>query len=116
LWKLRFQEFPGETPQAFYLDERQKDIKKELADWIGKEREEAAMAASFFSLGREVFREVPCDRDYTKPPKGLRLHYDEWGQAQVLRGKYKQPILFATHFVPLVQRLPWMTRIRTVSV
>jgi hypothetical protein len=106
LWSFHFQEFPGETPHAFLLDESQMRLKKEVADWMGTKFKEAAVGAQVFPLEREVYREVPAERDYTVPPAGLMLHYDEWGRAQVARGKYREPILFASHFVPLVRQLP----------
>lgn len=112
IWNLRFQEFPEGPFETYHLDDPQKVLKKSLADWVGKQREEAAMAANFFTLGREIFRGVPPDRDYTKPPQGLRLHYEDWGRLKVQAGTYQQPLLFADHFVPLVERLPWMTEAR----
>jgi hypothetical protein len=106
IWKFQVQEFPGDTPEVFRLDAAQQRAKKEVADWMGGKLREAAIGAQVFPLEREVFREVPPDRDYAIPPPGLRLHYDDWGRLQVARGKYKDAILFATHFVPLVRQLP----------
>jgi hypothetical protein len=106
LWNLRFQEFPHGDFEIFYLTERETQLKKSLADWAGTQRTEAAMAKDFFSIEREVFRRVPSDRDYAKPPEGLRLHYDEWNEIQVQRGRHARPILFAKHFIPIVRQLP----------
>jgi hypothetical protein len=106
VWNLRFQEFPLGDFEIFQLSANETQVKKSLADWAGSQRTEAAMVKDFFSIEREVFRRVPCDRDYTKPPEGLRLHYDEWNELQAQRGKYAQPILFSKHFVPLVRQLP----------
>ena len=108
-WNLRFQEFPRGPFETFHLTPAEVECKQSLADWIGSQRVEADVAKSFFTLDKEVFRPVPSDRDYLSPPEGLRLHYDEWGRLQVQLGKYKQPILFADHFVPLVQQLPRLT-------
>jgi len=107
-WNLRFQEFPYGSFETIQLTDEEKSLKRSLADWLGTRRAEAAMAREFFSLAREVFRQVPPDRDYTKAPEGLRFHYDEWGQLQVQIGKYAEAILFAEHFVPLVRQLPWL--------
>jgi len=106
LWNLRFQEFPSGDFEIFHLTEGETRLKKSLADWAGTQRTEAAMVKGFFLIEREVYRRVPSDRDYTKPPEGLRLHYDEWNDLQVQRGKHAQPILFAKHFVPIVRQLP----------
>ena len=83
-------------------------MKQSIADWVMARRPEAAAAEKLFCVGREVFRPVPPDRDYTCLPEGLRRHYDEWGQLQVKLGKYKHVITFADHFVPLVRQLPWL--------
>jgi hypothetical protein len=106
LWKLRFQEFPSGSFETVRLTQAEVDLKKSLTQWAGKQRPEAAMAEQYFSLGREVFRPVPADRDYSVPPEGLRFHYDDWGRFQVIRGKYAKPILFADHYVPLIRNLP----------
>src|SRR5262249_583412 len=87
LWNLRFHEFPLGEFETFHLREEETRRKKSLADWAGTQRTEAAGVKDFFSLEREVFRRVPSDRDYTKPPQGLRLHYDEWNEFQVQCGK-----------------------------
>jgi hypothetical protein len=109
IWKFRIQEFPGDTPEVYIFDSDQESTKKEKVEWMSGKQREAAVGAQLLSLDREVFREVPSDRDYAIPPPGLRLHYDDWGKLQVARGKYQQPILFASHFVPLVRQLPLMT-------
>lgn len=108
-WKLRFQEFPDSSFESISLTQAELKIKQSLADWIGTRRMEAEMARPYFDLGKEIFRQVPADRDYSVPPEGLQRHYDEWGQIQVQLGKYAQPILFADHFVPLVQQLPQLS-------
>jgi hypothetical protein len=110
IWKFHIQEFPGDTdtPEVFLLDSDEQRAKKMIVDWTGGKLREAAVGSQVFPLEREMFREVPSNRDYTVPPPGLRLHYDDWGRMQVARGKYKEPILFATHFVPLVRQLPWL--------
>jgi hypothetical protein len=105
LWNLRFQEFPHGEFEVFRLTEEETRIKNSLADWAATQRTEAAMVKGFFVIEREVFRRVPFDRDYTKPPKGLRLHYDEWNKHQVQLGKHARPILFANHFAPIVKQL-----------
>jgi hypothetical protein len=106
LWNLRFQEFPRGEFETFHLTEEETRLKKSLADWASTQRTEAAGVKDFFSIEREVFRRVSSDRDYTTPPEGLRLHYDEWNEFQVQCGKHARPILFAKHFVPLVRQLP----------
>jgi hypothetical protein len=106
MWKFHFQEFPGDTAEVFLLAADERRAKKETVDWMGGKLREAAIGAQVFPLEREVFREVPPDRDYTVPPSGLKLHYDDWGRIQVARGKYKEAIMFATHFAPLARQLP----------
>ena len=106
IWNLRFQEFPRGDFETYHLSEEETRVKKSLDDWAGTQRTEAAMVKGSFLIEREVFRRVPSDRDYTKPPEGLRLHYDEWNEIQVRRGKYAQPIMFAKHFSPIVRQLP----------
>jgi hypothetical protein len=106
IWKFHIQEFPGDSAEVFLLADGEQLAKKEIADWMGGKLREAAIGAQVFPLEREVFREVPPNRDYTVPPAGLKLHYDDWGRLQVARGKYNEAILFATHFAPLVRQLP----------
>jgi hypothetical protein len=106
MWKFHIQEFPGDAAEIFPLDAAEQRTKKEMADWMGTKLREVAIGAQVAQPEREVFLEVPPDRDYTVPPPGLRLHYDDWGRVQAGRGKYKEAILFATHFVPLVRQLP----------
>lgn len=106
LWKLRFQEFPSGAFESIELTADELAKKQAIAEWITSRRVEAELARQFFKLDREVYRPVPQDRNYCVPPEGLRLHYDDWGRMQVMRGKYEKPILFADHFVPLVRQLP----------
>jgi hypothetical protein len=106
IWKFHIQEFPGDTPEVFLLDAEQQRAKQGIADRMAGKLREAAIGAQVFPLEREVFREVPPDRDYAVPPPGLRLHYDDWGRLQVARGKYREAILFDRHFAPLVRQLP----------
>jgi hypothetical protein len=107
-WKLHLQKFPRGPFETIKLTDGEVRVKQSIADWIKERRPEAAAAEGFFSVGREVFREVSPDRDYTRPPEGLRLHYDEWGGIQVALGRYKTTLRFAEHFVPLVKQLPWL--------
>jgi hypothetical protein len=106
LWNLRFQQFPYGEFETFQLREEETRLKKSLADWAGTQRTEAAGVKDFFSIEREIFRRVPFNRDYTTPPEGVRLHYDEWNEFQVQCGKHARPIMFAEHFVPIVRELP----------
>ena len=106
IWSLRFQEFPNGAFETIQLTPAELECKNSLADWVSTRHVEAEMVRSFFTLDKEVYRRVPADRDYSLPPDGMRLHYDDWGRIQVLRGKYAKPLLFADHFVPLVRNLP----------
>jgi hypothetical protein len=106
-----YRAFPHGPFETIDLAEAEVRIKQSIADWVKTQRAEAAAAEKLFSMGREVFRVVPPDRDYTRPPEGLRLRYDEWGAIQVALGKYQRPIRFAEHFVPLVQQLPWLAKV-----
>lgn len=107
LWKLRFQEFPFGPFETITLTPEELATKQSVADWITTRRVEAELARHLFKLETEVYRAVPTDRDYSRPPEGLQLHYDDWGRMQVMRGKYERPISFAEHFAPLVRQLPW---------
>jgi hypothetical protein len=109
LWNLRFQEFPAGPFMSIELTPDELASKQAAADWIGSRRVEADMARQYFKLDKEIYRTVPCDRDYTVPPHGLRVHYEDWGRMQVQRGKYAPPILFMDHFAPLVRMLPRLT-------
>ena len=81
-------------------------VKNTLADWAGTQREEAVMVKQYLTLDREVFRRVDPERNYTVAPEGLKLHYDDWGETQVMRGKYEEAIRFTEHYVPIVRHLP----------
>jgi hypothetical protein len=110
-WNLHFQSFPRGSFETINLTDTEAGIKQSIVDWVKIQRAEAAAAEQYFSVKREVFRAVPPDRDYTVPPEGLRFHYDEWGALQVALGKYKQPLRFADHFVPLVRQLPLLAKV-----
>lgn len=106
LWKLRLQEFPAGDGTVFELTEDELKKKQELIHWVGLQRVDAAMAVSRFPpLHREVYRSVPWDRDYGRPPAGLQRHYDDWGRMQVQLGKHRRPVLFEEHFVPIARAL-----------
>jgi hypothetical protein len=115
LWNLRFQQFPFGDFETFHLTKAEAQTKQSLVDWAGARRTEAAEVKGFFSIEREVFRRVPDDRDYRFPPKGLRLHYDEWGRMKVEQGQHARPILFAEHYVPIVRELPALQRDTSVQ-
>jgi hypothetical protein len=109
LWQLRFQEFPDGGHDTLDLNGAEIAAKQELVDLIGAVRVEAAMARRLFPpIDREIYRRVPECRDYTRPPAGLQLHYDDWGRLQVRMGRYGRAITFAQHFVPIVRQLPGM--------
>ncbi len=110
-WRLRFQEFPDGGARVFELTPDELARKMELVHWVGLQRIDAAMAVGLFPPpDREVFREVPADRDYGVAPPTLRKHYDEWGRLQVRRGRYRQALLFEEHFVPIARALGLTSR------
>jgi hypothetical protein len=65
----------------------------------------ADVARLFAKPEAEQYREVPVDRDYTTPPLGLALFYDERGAEAVRAGQYVEAITFGNHFVPLVRAI-----------
>ena len=106
MWRLHYQEFPVGPYEVFALNDEEAARKQALRDWLGTRWVEAGQAKHLFPLAREIYRRVPVERDYTQPPAGLRRHYDEWGRFQVQRGRYRQALTFAEHFVPLIRGLP----------
>ena len=104
--RLRFQEFVSGPFEVFRLSEQELAAKRELVDWVGQRHPGAALATPLFPpMNQEVYRAVAPDRDYTLAPAGLRRHYDDWGRLQVFLGRYREALLFAEHFVPLVRAL-----------
>ncbi len=80
--------------------------KRELADAVGRRDPFVAATAPLFARPQaEAYREVPADRDYTVPPPGLALYYDERGAEVVRAGPHAEAITFRHHFVPLVLAL-----------
>jgi LmbE family N-acetylglucosaminyl deacetylase len=106
LWRMRFQEFPFGDFETFELTPEELARKQDLVNWVGLQRVEAALATTLFPTPeREVYRRVPPMRDYGVPPAGLQKHYDDWGRLQVRRGRYREPLLFQDHFVPIARAL-----------
>jgi hypothetical protein len=88
------------------LDAREAAVKRELTAVVGRTDRFVAGAASLFTDPEvEQYREVPADRDYTAPPPGVALYYDERGTELVTAGLYPQAITFRDHFAPLVRAL-----------
>jgi hypothetical protein len=80
--------------------------KRSLADWASVQDGFVAKVCKLIpDVQREPYRPVPVNRDYTIPPEGIRKHYDDRGSEEVRAGRYAAPILFAKHFVPLVNAL-----------
>jgi hypothetical protein len=108
VWLLRYQEFPSGPFETLTLDAPVIALKRTLGDWAEQQWNEVAKVREFYSLDREVYREVPADRNYLTPPADLQIHFQEWGRLQVRRGKYAEAITFADHFVPFVRAMPRM--------
>lgn len=96
---VQFQVFPFGAFRELQLNEKEAAAKNELLAKTGLADPIAA------SLDVEPYREVLADRDYTVPPPGLALLYDESGQEAVTAGRYAEAITFRDHFVPLVRAL-----------
>jgi hypothetical protein len=98
--------FPDGPVLAFQLTANELAAKRELAARAG--RADPFMATQiplFASPETEPYRAVPADRDYTLPPPGAALYYDERGREVVAAGLYPRAITFREHFVPLVRAL-----------
>jgi hypothetical protein len=88
------------------LDARELAAKREMAARVGRADPFVAEVTPLFGNPEvEPYREVSPDRDYTAPPPGLALYYDERGRTVVGTGRYSEAITFGNHFVPLVRAL-----------
>lgn len=103
---VRYGEFVTGPFRAVRLDAHEAAVKRELVATVGRVDPFVAHTAPLFARPEvEPYRAVPRDRDYTAPPPGLALYYDERGREVVAAGKHAQPILYRAHFVPLVRAL-----------
>ena len=75
-----------------------------IADWASTQDAFIAKVCKFMpNMRHEPYRAVPPERSYHVPPPGLKKHYDDRGHEEVHLGRYKHPILFDRHFVPLAR-------------
>ena len=72
---------------------------------VGCRKEIILTESSNYFFDREVYREVPLNRDYSVPPTEFKIHFEEWGQEQMRRGKYEHAILYSQHFAPIARYL-----------
>ena len=99
-------EFVDGSGEMLRLTESEIESKQKIVDDVRKRDSFVdQVALKFPSVAEERYRSVPDDRDYTRPPAGLRRFYDEWGRKQVEAGKYEKVITFEEHFVPIVEAL-----------
>jgi hypothetical protein len=90
--------------------------KRELVAAVARTDPLVASAAPLFARPEvEQYRDVPADRDYTAPPPGLALLYDEQGRAAVTTGRHPEEITFREHFAPLVRALGLAPFVRTAA-
>ncbi len=103
---VRYGVFPFGLPCELRLDAREMATKRDAIARVGRADPFIATVAPLFPNPElETYREVPSDRDYTEPPPGLALYYDERGREVVSAGRFAEPITFRNHFVPLVHAL-----------
>jgi hypothetical protein len=96
--------FPAGPRQTLRLTPAELAIKLRLADSAAKADPFIGEVVPLFATpDREPYRCVPPDRDYTRPPDGLALYYDERGRADVAAGRHARLITFGEHFVPLAR-------------
>lgn len=100
-----FQTFPFGEYETFTPNEFEATIKNTIAEWACQQDDFIAKVCKLVPGLAEPYRNVPWDRDYTQPPKGLKKHYDERGWEEVTSKHYEEPILFEKHFVPLANAL-----------
>jgi hypothetical protein len=104
--ELIYGTFPTGDVHTLRLTAREAGVKRRLvAEAARLDPFIAEVAPLFPDPGREVYRTVPEERDYTQPPEGLALYYDELGRDEVAAGRYVRAITFAEHFVPVVRSL-----------
>ncbi|MAS96975.1 MAG: hypothetical protein CMO55_27605 [Verrucomicrobiales bacterium] len=106
---VKYGEFTDGSGTPFVLTDEEAKRKSKIGD-LARERDPFVkeVAPAFVDISREWYRAIPSDRDYTVPPRGLRLFYDERGAKQVAAGKYTEVITFREHFVPIVNGLASM--------
>jgi hypothetical protein len=103
---VRYGEFPSGSRHELRLSAGELAAKREVVARVGRADPFVAGVAPLFPRpGVETYREVPPDRDYTAPPPGLALYYDERGREVVAAGRYGEAITFRGHFAPLVRAL-----------
>lgn len=103
---VQYGAFPVGPFRELELTAEELAVKRELAAAVGIADPFVAGAAPLFARPEaEAYREVPADRDYTAPPPGLALYYDERGGAVVAAGLHPHAITFRGQFVPLVRAL-----------
>ena len=100
------QQFPSNRVALVHdLDEEQVEQKKLLLQLVGERKQKIFNESVYYDFDREVYREVPIHRDYSIPPTEFKIHFEEWGQEQVRRGKYVQALLYDQHFAPIARYL-----------
>lgn len=103
---VQYGAFPFGAFRTLLLHPRELAEKQALATTVGRGNSFVADVARLFAKPEaEQYREVPVDRDYTTPPPGLALFYDERGAEAVRAGQYVEAITFGNHFVPLVRAI-----------
>lgn len=103
---LRYGTFPFGPFRALQLTAEEAHLKRRLVDTVCRASAFVAnVAPQFASPDAECYRPVPDDRDYTAPPPGLALYYDERGREVVSAGLHARAVTFGDHFVPLVRAL-----------
>ncbi|MCI0704137.1 MAG: hypothetical protein L0241_24025 [Planctomycetia bacterium] len=104
--EVQYGVFPFGEFHELHLNARETVLKRRLIAEAGRiDSFVAGVAPLFPATSVETYREVPADRDYTLPPAGLALYYDERGREVVEAGLYPKAITFRKHFVPLVRAL-----------
>ena len=93
-----FEEFTL-TEEEFHLKQRAVQLASQLDSFVGQ------VASVFPSLGKECFRPVSPNRDYSVVPTNTARYYDGRGVQEIATGKYKTLITFEKHFCPLVEYL-----------
>ena len=103
---VRYGVFPAGAFCELRLTEAEMAVKRALTAAVGRVDPFVAGVAPLFARPEvETYRAVPADRDYTAPPPGLALYYDERGREVVTAGLYPRAIAFRAHFVPLARAL-----------
>lgn len=104
--KLDFQVFPFGAYESFFLTPEERRVKRHIAEWAAQQDAFIAKVCKIIpDWTKEIYRDVPNDRDYSTPPEGLKLHYDDRGIEEVRSGNYETAISFKNHFVPLVEAI-----------